>query len=190
MRVGRSSLTLGKPPIWKIGKRVIWLGNNLKALKGFLMTLQIKRATLEEVALVHRIMQEAFAGYIETLQPPSGANRETVADAEQAMTEGGAVLAWKEAEAVGSARFRLRPDHFYVERVSVLPTHRGKGIAKAMMGYLEELACHLNQPEMRVGVRMSLPGNLALYQGLGFEIISKTPHPKGVDMVALLVKPL
>jgi hypothetical protein len=43
---------------------------------------------------------------------------------------------------------------------------------------------------IRVNVRMSLPGNLTFYQGLGFQVIEVVDHPKGPDRFAILVKHL
>lgn len=156
------------------------------------MTLRIVLAKPEEAPLVYRIMQEAFAEYVSTLEPPSSANRETLADVEQAMTKGGAILAWEGEVLVGSARFEQRLDYLYAGRVSVLPAHRGKGIASAMMKYLEEVARSKELMKIQVGVRMSLPDNVALYQGLSFEIVSTEAHPKSTngEMTATLVKEL
>ena len=152
------------------------------------MSLKITNATLEEAPLVHRLMRQAFAEYEGVLAQPSGANRETVEDVIEAMNQGGAILAWEGSEAVGSARYRLEPDFLYVGRVSVLPAHRGKGIAKALMQYMEEVARRRGRNELQVAVRMSLPSNVRLYQGLGYEIFNTAPHPKGPDVVADLVK--
>ena len=135
-------------------------------------------------------MRAAFAEYEAVLRPPSGALSETVADVERAMAEGGAVLAWSGDEAVGSARFGVRPDHVYVDRVAVLPTHRRRGIASAMMRFIEDLAQGLGRSELRLGVRGSLPGNVALYERLGYAVLSVEPHPRGPDHVLTLGKRL
>jgi ribosomal protein S18 acetylase RimI-like enzyme len=151
----------------------------------------VTRVTLAQPAqadLVHRVMQAAFAEYAAVLQPPSGAHRETVEDVAQVMAAGGAVLAWCGEEPVGSARFALLPDHVHVDRVAVLPSHRRRGVATAMMRFIEELAPRLGRSELRLGVRRSLPGNLALYQRLGYSILSVAPHPRGPDQVLTLGK--
>src|SRR6185369_8663025 len=136
------------------------------------MTLQITPAPPDQAALVHQIMQDAFAEYIGVLQPPSSTHAETVEDVLRAMSAGGAVLAWEDDIAVGSARYNRKSDHFYIGRVAVLPAYRGKGIASAMMAYLEGLARDAGVERVQIGVRMALPQNLALYQRLGYEIIS------------------
>jgi ribosomal protein S18 acetylase RimI-like enzyme len=105
------------------------------------------------------------------------------------MHEGGAVLA-EDGEAVGSARFVPEDDFLYVGRVAVLPAHRRRGIASAMMRFLEDVAIELGRPEVRVGVRESLPGNVRLYEALGFRTLAVDPHPRGPDRTRTMVKPV
>jgi ribosomal protein S18 acetylase RimI-like enzyme len=152
------------------------------------MNLQIRLATREEAPLVHQIMQAAFAEYTGVLNPPSGANRETVADVEGSMAQGGAIIAWKDQSATGSARFRLELDYFYIGRVAVLPNFRGAGIGRALMEYLEQLAVKKGLLTIHLSVRMSLPQNLQFYEKLGYSVHEIGMHPKGGDQVAALVK--
>jgi ribosomal protein S18 acetylase RimI-like enzyme len=127
-------------------------------------------------------MQAAFEEFRGVLQPASGANTETVADVERAMAAGGAVLAWDGDHPVGSARFALHPDHVYVGRVSVLPTHRRRGIATAMMGYLEDLGRREGRTSVEIAARASLPSNVRLYESLGYTAYAIDPHPRGPEM--------
>lgn len=136
-------------------------------------------ATSDDAPLVHRIMLAAFEEYRGVLEPPSSTHQETVEDVRRAFDTGGAVLAWVDDEAVGSARFQPRSDHLYVGRVSTLPDWRGRGIASALMTFLAGHARTLALPEVRVEVRLSLPSNVALYRRLGFHTVSEQPHPRG-----------
>src|SRR3954454_13684027 len=143
------------------------------------MVPRIALAAPSDAPLVHRLMQEAFEEYRGVLEPPSSTHEETVEDVRRALMTGGAVLAWEGEEAVGSARFQPRPDYLYVGRVSVLPVWRGRGIAVAIIGFIEGRARTLGQPETRVEVRLSLPSNVALYRRLGYRTISEQPHQRG-----------
>jgi ribosomal protein S18 acetylase RimI-like enzyme len=82
---------------------------------------------------------------------------ETVDDVRAAIAKGGAVLAWEDGEAVGSARYQWYPDHLYIGRVAVIPAYRGKGVGSALMRRIEEIARERGCGEIRLGVRMSLP---------------------------------
>ncbi len=152
------------------------------------MVFKVRLARAEEADRVHQVMRQAFSQYEGNLQPPSGANRETVEEVAQAISEGGAVLALEEEKPIGSARFKLDPDHMYVGRVSVIPDYRYKGVASAMMNFIEEIARWEGQNLIRVTVRNSLPGNVKLYLSLGYEIVDEQLHPSGLDTVLNLVK--
>jgi ribosomal protein S18 acetylase RimI-like enzyme len=151
---------------------------------------RIVPATLDDAELMRQIMQAAFAEYAGVLRPESGAHTESTEAVRQTLARGGGVLAWIGTEAAGAARYEPRGRFLYIGRVAVLPAYRGRGIASAMMLYLEGVARELGLPAVQVGVRMSLPSNLALYQGLGYELIDVQPHPRGPDRVGTLVKRL
>jgi GNAT superfamily N-acetyltransferase len=97
-------------------------------------------ATRKDAVLVHHITQAAYAEYRGVLEPPSGVNRKGVVDVERALNEGGAVLAWIGDTAVGTVRYHHATDHLAVERLAVIHTARGQGIARMLLAWLEELA--------------------------------------------------
>lgn len=152
--------------------------------------LRMTLATSDDAPLIHRIMREAFAEYENILQPSSGANRETVDDVITAMQQGGALLAWIGEMPVASARYRLDEAALYVGRVGVLPAYRQRGIATAVMRRMETIAREHGRDLLRVAVRVSLPGNLALYHSLGYRTIEVADHPRGPDRIATLIKRL
>lgn len=152
--------------------------------------LRITEATLDDAPLVYEIMQAAFAEYLGVLQPPSGVHDETLEDVKQAMQQGGAILAWLDDQAVGSARYVCYEDYFYIGRVSVLPGYRGHGVASAMMTYLEASARERGYRRLEIGVRMVLESNVNLYRRLGYEITSTFEHPKGGGTVLTMTKTL
>jgi ribosomal protein S18 acetylase RimI-like enzyme len=150
--------------------------------------VRLARATCEDAARVHHITQAAYAEYRGMLYPPSGVDQECMADVERALNDGGAVLAWVGDAAVGAVRVQHTADHLAVERLAVIPTARGQGIARALLTYVEDLARQSHLPEVRLGVRLSLPRNVALYRGLGYQVRSLHPYIEGTDTWALLAK--
>ena len=152
--------------------------------------LRITPATPEQAPLVHRIMLEAFAEYAGKLDPPSGAHRETVDDVLRIMSQGGALLAWEDEDAVGSLRYQCMPEHLYVGRVSVLPPYRGRGIARAMMRAVEPIARQHGYKIIHIAARMVLESNITLYRHLGYKVVATHMHPKGGSMVVEMEKPL
>jgi GNAT superfamily N-acetyltransferase len=132
---------------------------------------KIRIARAEEAPLVHGIMQQAFEEYRWTLTPPTGALKETVQDVASAMCKGGAILAFAGDEAIGSARFEeFWPNYLYLGRLSVLPAHRGRGVGKAMVKWLEDYASAFGVGEVRLGVRTGLISNLQFYLRLGYDV--------------------
>jgi GNAT superfamily N-acetyltransferase len=151
---------------------------------------QVLPARIVDADVVHGIMREAYREYDAAMDPPMSGAGESVAEVEGAMRKGGAVLAWDGATPVGSARYRLSSDFVRVKRVSVLPSSRGRGIATAMMGYIERLALSQGRTQARLTVRMSLSQNLRLYERMGYRVEELKAHPRGVGMVGSLVKQL
>jgi hypothetical protein len=92
-----------------------------------MMNITIRSVGVEQSSEVRRIRQVACEEYRGRLVPPSGALTETIEEVREAISGGGACLAFVGEVAVGSARDRLCPDHAYAERVAVLPESRGKG---------------------------------------------------------------
>lgn len=132
---------------------------------------------------MYAIMQAAFEEYRGQLAVASSALDESVADVAEVMARGGAVLALLGDEPVGSARFVVETDEVYVGRVAVLPRYRRQGIASAIMRFIEAHLSELGRTSIRLAVRDSLPSNVGLYRGLGYEVISVQAHPRGADRV-------
>ena len=151
---------------------------------------QVMPARIVDAEVVHRIMREAYREYEAAMDPPMSGAGESVAQVEDAMRKGGAVLAWDGATPVGSARYRLSNDVVSIKRVSVLPSWRGRGIATAMLGYIERLALSQGRMQARLTLRMSLSQNLKLYERMGYQVVEHKAHPRGQGVVGSLVKQL
>jgi ribosomal protein S18 acetylase RimI-like enzyme len=147
--------------------------------------IRIEMVDASQAALVLRLAVEAFAEFRDTLVPPPGILRETVDDVAQYIETGGAVIARNGNVSVGSARFHPESDHLYVGRVAVPPAFRRRGIATAMMRFLENHARALGHAETRVQVRQALPSNVALYESLGYTVCSADSHPRVPDAIVL-----
>jgi GNAT superfamily N-acetyltransferase len=154
------------------------------------MRVTVRSAGIDEAHAVLRIMQVAFEEYRARFDPPSGALSETIDDVRAAISRGGAFLAFSSDTAVWSARFRLSPGYVYAGRVAVLPAHRGKGVAGALMAAIEASARAHGLVEVRVGVRGRLPANRRLYEKFGYRVLSSRPYEKGTDVDITLSKEL
>ena len=154
--------------------------------------LTLQAATPADAPLLHRLMLAAYEEYRETLVPASGAFEETIEDVRHAIVEGGGVVVLIDGEPVGCGRYDIDPERAFIEvgRLSVLPSHRGRGIATRMLDWFEERAAVLAIPEVRLGVRLNLPRNIALYQRAGYLIYDYEVRPGYGRVAAWMRKPV
>lgn len=125
---------------------------------------------------VHRLTQEAFRE-LTWLDPPSGALRETLERVRGDLAAGGGAIAELQGEPVGCLRWEPGEDGtLHVRRVAVVPHARRRGVGRALMTWAEEEAGRRGCDAVTVGVRNTLPGNLAFYRGLGYEIVGEHRH--------------
>ncbi|HZQ38072.1 MAG TPA: GNAT family N-acetyltransferase [Dehalococcoidia bacterium] len=133
--------------------------------------LELREASPDDAPLVFSLTLAAYAEYRHTLVPPSGVFSESLEDVRRELEHGGGLIATLAGEAVGCARYEVDPagGFLYFGRLSVLPAARRRGIAAAIVRGLEARARALGLPEVRLGVRLSLPHNIRLYTKLGYE---------------------
>ncbi len=141
--------------------------------------LTLREATGDDAPLLHRLMIAAYEEFRDTLVPASGAFDESVEDVRHAIEEGGGVIAMLGDEPAGCGRFDFGPDRAFIEvgRLSVLPACRGNGIATRMLAWFEARAAALSVREVRLGVRLNLPRNIALYERAGYTIFDYEVRP-------------
>jgi GNAT superfamily N-acetyltransferase len=119
-----------------------------------------------------------FAQFRNALDPPSSAFQETDADVAAAIDRGGAAIAWSGATPVGSIRFEPEGTWLYISRLAVIPEARRRGLAQALMLAAEAEASRFGVNEAQLSMREVLPGNRALFEKLGYQVISVEPHPR------------
>jgi GNAT superfamily N-acetyltransferase len=159
------------------------------------MPLLFRYATEDDAEAVHDLIQAAFAEYIDAIPVPPGALGDSVGDALKAVAEGRTVLAFvgdveftdgrldfSRAVLAGTARYEPREEHLYVGRVAVHPDFRRHGIGRALMEYIERVAPTIGYNRLYLGTRISMPGNLAFYERLGYRVVKEEPHPRGPDI--------
>lgn len=140
------------------------------------MSLVVEPCGPEAAAAVHRLTLAAFAAQA-GLDPPSGAVSEDLERVREDLARHGGALALLDGEAAGCLRLDDAGDHVHVRRVAVRPDLQGRGVGRALMEWSEAEARRRGHPEVRVGVRRALPGNLAFYRRLGFEVTGSHSHP-------------
>jgi GNAT superfamily N-acetyltransferase/predicted kinase len=133
--------------------------------------LLLREASPDDASLVFSLTLAAYEEYRHTLLPPSGVFGESLDDVRRELECSGGVIATLAGEPVGCARYERDPagGFLYFGRLAVLPAFRRRGIAARIVRWLEARALALGVPEVRLGARLSLPGNIRLYTNLGYE---------------------
>jgi ribosomal protein S18 acetylase RimI-like enzyme len=137
----------------------------------------------EIVALVHR----AFGEYRGVLKPESGALSETVESLAMRLEENRLFLAEEAGKLYGAVFASRKGDAVYLDRLSVDPEVRGRGIAKRLIEAVESHARGIGVVRVTLGVRLALTQNIAFFQGQGFVETGRQAHagfdaPTSMDM--------
>ena len=93
------------------------------------------------------------------------------------LENGGGALAQLGDEIVGCLRFQREVGFLKVRRVAVHPAYQRQGIGMALISWAHAYARDLDYSEVRVGVRLKLPGNIRFYEQLGYRVIAEHRHP-------------
>ncbi len=133
-------------------------------------------------------MLTGFAQFRELLDPPSSAFWETDEDVAAAIGRGGAAIAWLGETPVGSVRFEPEETWLYIGRLAVIPEARRRGVAQALMHAAEAEALRFGVAETQLSMREVLPGNRALFEKLGYAVISVDPHPRNPEQNTLRLR--
>ena len=142
--------------------------------------LTFREAEPIDAQLIFDLTLAAYEEYRGRLVPESGVFEESLLDVQYAIGHDGAVIAYLDDEVAGCGRYEIAADrsHLYFDRLAVPPAFRRRGIASAIVRWFEGRAAELGVPEVRLGVRLALPGNIALYSGLGYEIDGYEDRPE------------
>ncbi|WP_299515242.1 GNAT family N-acetyltransferase [uncultured Rummeliibacillus sp.] len=136
------------------------------------------------------VIHAAFKRY-ETDPMPSSALSETSMTVEENLKDGIRIFgAYVKEQLVGVVKVMNQKDSLYFSRLSVLPTYQGKGIASALVTYIEKVAYEENINHVKCKVRKSEKDNIRLYSKLGYHITKEelTTSPTGFKMATVTMQ--
>jgi GNAT superfamily N-acetyltransferase len=145
-------------------------------MAGKMGQLTLRDATPADAQLLLGVMLEAFAEYVNVLDPPSGAHLETLDSVCRHLANGAAVIASIGGEEAGFAFYEPVGDLVYFSRLSVLPQFRKRGIGGALLEDVERRAKADGAVGVRLGVRLQLPQLMARYERLGYHLTEYKTH--------------
>jgi HAD superfamily hydrolase (TIGR01549 family) len=189
-------VTYGYGPYDELNKvQATFIAGSISSLKGILIDRKrkerIRLVTEEDAPIVHRLMLEAFEDYRYS-EVPSSALTEPADKFLYALKNGTeqAIICWIDDVPLGSSRLQLQDNSLYFSRLSVIPSARGKGIAKKLLAWIEEYAIQNGKQKVVCKVRANVLKNIQLYEKIGFVITKEetAPNPNGLSVKAVTME--
>jgi len=139
--------------------------------------IDVRLARTEDAPAILAVIRGAFAQYDDILEPPSGAMSETVETVAARLGDEICLVACAATTPVGCVFYKEIGEAIYFSRLAVLPERRGQGLARRLIAEIEAAACAAGAAAVTLGVRIALPGNVALFAALGYREVGRTAHP-------------
>ena len=154
------------------------------AMDGWLL----REASEADAETVAALLRAAFEEYRGKLDPPSGAHNETAELVREKLEYSRAVLALAGEVPAGCVFYETPEGYTYFSRLAVLPAYRRRGLARALIEYVEEQARALGRPRVRLGVRLALPRQRTYYERLGYRAIHALTHAGYTEPTYLMLE--
>ncbi len=147
--------------------------------------IHIRQGNEADCEAVLVVLQAAFGAY-KDLDPPSGVTRETIEALREKLAQETLWVAEEDGESeaalggiiacVFAKPHQQYTDALYFGRLAVLPAYQRQGIARRLIGVVEQQAREQGFHRVVLGVRTALPENVRYYQSLGYDIIGVGTH--------------
>lgn len=130
-----------------------------------------------DVPALHQLLQDAFAYMTDRIDPPSSLSRMTQDDiAAKTLTEDLFVV--REGDLPVACLFGSEQGAvYYIGKLAVAQTHRGKKLASALVNSAALHAQSRGYMALELESRVELVENHAVFVRLGFEKVGETAHP-------------
>jgi GrpB-like predicted nucleotidyltransferase (UPF0157 family)/ribosomal protein S18 acetylase RimI-like enzyme len=136
----------------------------------------LRPAAPEDAPAMVAIIRQAYEEYAGKLDPPSGAFKESEAKIRELLAREHGVLAGMGDAVAGCVFYHPDGVDTYFHRLAVLPAYRRLAIGRALVSYVEARAREIRSDHVRLGVRLAIPANLALYASLGYTVEGYGTH--------------
>ena len=130
------------------------------------MTLRI--ATPSDAGAIADLVRLAFGAQSRPTNPPSRALKETADTIRDHLLRGGGAVVEIDGALAGTLLWEEQDGALYLSRLAVHPSHRRRGIARALVELAEHEARRRALVRMTLGVRLVLEDNRRLFASCGF----------------------
>lgn len=142
------------------------------------VTVRPMRGDSAEIAAVVALIRDSFADYVDRLDPPPSAVRETAESIAALQGREFGLVAEADGAVVGCLFLQRREGgDIYIARVAVTRAHRRGGVGRALMTAAEAEARRLGGARLTLGVRLALDDNRRFFASLGFVEGALHAHP-------------
>lgn len=129
-------------------------------------TFPIRKATSTDLRDVRSCAQVAYSKYIKRIgKAPAPMNADFATQIERGLV----YIALHARQFAGYVVFFPEGDHLHLDAVAVLPEHSGKGVGKALIRYVEQVARRDGFKAVELYTNEAMIENLAMYPKLGYQ---------------------
>jgi GNAT superfamily N-acetyltransferase len=140
-------------------------------------SMQIRRATHEDAALIASVLLESFIEYRDSYTPEAFAATTPKSDEVRSrMTEGPVWVALFDGAVVGTVAGVARGEDLYVRGMAVLPQGRGRGTGELLLRQVEDYALLRGYERLILSTTPFLHRAIRLYERYGFRCDEEGPH--------------
>jgi predicted N-acetyltransferase YhbS len=141
-------------------------------------TVVLRAAVVADAASLAATIAAAFEQYRGQLIPESAAFLETADAISGEFADGtDAIIAEQEEEMVGCVMIKPVDGDLYFGRLAVIPSARGRGIARRLVQDVEAEAARRGLAGVRMSARVALIANQRFFSALGYVETSREAHP-------------
>ncbi|HUN76910.1 MAG TPA: GNAT family N-acetyltransferase [Steroidobacteraceae bacterium] len=129
-------------------------------------TIKLRKAVSTDLQAVTSCAQVAYGKYIERIgKAPAPMH----SDFAEQIAQGLLYIAMRGPRFAGYVAFFPEGDHLHLDAVAVLPEHSGKGVGKALIGYVEQVARDEGFKAVELYTNEAMTENLVMYPKLGYQ---------------------
>jgi predicted N-acetyltransferase YhbS len=149
-------------------------------------SISYRAAQKSDHADILRVIKAAFAEYQGRLDPPSSAQNKTLDQVHAELSRAKAIVAMAGTEMVGCVFYRPKRKYVYLDRLSVVPDWRKRGIGRKLMELVEERTLDQGLKAIRLSVRVTLVENQTYYQKIGYTFSAYHTHSGYTEPTAIV----
>ena len=132
--------------------------------------MTIRLATREDVAQIARLVNTAYAKYLDRMEKVPAP---MLADYAALIASDGVYVLVSGAEVTGLLVLKAQDLALFIEDVAVDPAVQGRGLGRRLMAFAEQYAREHGLRELRLYTNEVMVENLGFYQRLGFEEVER-----------------